>query len=301
VDASTSVAISMMGALCVLVLVVSFERLRARERASRRLVRMGLIDAPTRGAPVGGRVAGALVLRRLGSGLTRWWSSARLRELRSALAHAGVEDSLGVESYLALRVAAVLVGALGGVLAFLTMQALAPLLVLGPVAGYLLPPVLLARLAQGRRRAIERALPNTLDMIMVSLEAGLTFDSAVLLLCRRGDNALLRELRRYLSDTGFGRSRREALEALAERVQSPGVNQFVAALVQAQDLGTGLARTLRSQSRALREVRRLAAEERARQATVKLLFPLVLCIMPVLFSLIVGPAVLQVLAVFQGK
>src|SRR5207244_8042092 len=139
------------------------ERLRARERASRRLVRMGLIDPPARGAPGAGRAAGALALRRVGSGLTRRWSSARLRELRIALARAGQEDTVGVEGYLALRVAAVVVGALGGVLAFLVLPSLAPTIVLGPVAGYLLPPVLLGRLVQGRRRAIERALPNTID------------------------------------------------------------------------------------------------------------------------------------------
>jgi tight adherence protein C len=138
------------------------------------------------------------------------------------------------------------------------------------------------------------------DVLVVSLEAGLGFDSVVAFLAERTDNPLTVELRRYLADLRLGRSRRQALEALVERTQSAGLRAVASAVILADELGTGLARTLRGQALQLRTDQRLRAEELARKAPVKLLFPIVLCIMPVLFIVILGPALLQALALMGG-
>ncbi len=171
---------------------------------------------------------------------------------------------------------------------------------LGGALGYLLPRLALVRLIHRRQQAIERALPGLIDMLAVSLEAGLAFDGAASSLCERTDNEVAVELRRYLGDLGLGRSRREALLGLVDRTQLESMRQFVMAVIQADELGTGLARTLRAQARALRAARRVRAEEQARKAPVKLLFPLVLCIMPVLLLIIMGPALLEALAILRG-
>jgi tight adherence protein C len=171
---------------------------------------------------------------------------------------------------------------------------------IGGSAGYLIPSLVLGYVARRRRDAIERLLPNAVDVLAVSLEAGLSFDTAVGILCERANNPLVVELRRYLADLRMGRSRREALKALVERTGSPGLSELAVAVIQADELGTGLVRALRGQSVTLRAARRVRAEELARQAPIKLMFPMVLFILPVLFIVTIGPAVLRAIAIF-GK
>ena len=151
-----------------------------------------------------------------------------------------------------------------------------------------------------RRREIERALPTVIDLLALSLEAGRSFDGAVTFLVDRTENELVVELRRCLGDLWLGRSRREALLALAERTRSEDVRPFAGAVIQADELGTGLVRAMCAQASALRVARRVWAEEQARKAPVKLLFPLIPCIMPVLLMIIIGPAVLEVLMLCGG-
>jgi len=312
-DVLSSAGLALAATLSVLLLVLAVDHWRVRQRASSRLARFGLVATdPTPGAAGTGH-EGADVLRRLGAGLVQRTSHDRLRQIRDELLRAGLAERLSVEEFLGLRVVAALAGAVGG-LFLLTLARLllgaAPglgagllglaLMAAGGGAGYLAPPLALERLARRRRAAIERLLPNAADVLVVSLEAGLGFDSVVAFLAERADNPLTVELRRYLADLRLGRSRREALEALVERTGSPGLGELASAVILADELGTGLARTLRGQAAALRAAQRLRAEELARKAPVKLLFPIVLCIMPVLFIVIIGPAVLQALALFGG-
>jgi tight adherence protein C len=293
-----------LAALSVMALVLTVDQLRLRRRAAGRLARFGLTETPIAAAP-----APSLV-RRLGALLAARTPRADLRRLHEQLLRAGLGDRLSADDFLGLRL---LGAAAGGLLGALLGGALAPLLgggwpatlallpagaALGGGLGMLVPPLVLARLAQRRRALIERQLPNVVDVLAVSLEAGLSFDSVVAFICERSETPLALELRRYLADLRLGRSRREALLALVERTQSEGLRELAAAVIQADELGTGLARALRGQATALRTAQRIRAEEHGRQAPVKLIFPIVLCILPVLFIVIIGPALLQALALF---
>jgi tight adherence protein C len=305
-------ALAFGAAISVLCLWLAFDHFRARHLAQARLARFGVADhevaVETAVAP-----SASNLLRRLGSPLARRASRERLRALNMRLIRAGVPGRPGVDEFLGMQVLLLGVGvALGAGIVLPIVVALGqdlpglgwPLallaICLGGVLGYTLPPLVLDRLSERRRRAIDNLLPNAVDVLTVSLEAGIGFDTAITFLCERGDDPLIVEFRRYLADLRLGRSRREALEALVERTQLASLGAFAAAVIQADELGTGLARALRGQTSALRTMRRIQAEERARQAPVKLLFPIVLCILPVLFIVIVGPALLRALAVLGG-
>jgi tight adherence protein C len=138
-------------------------------------------------------------------------------------------------------------------------------------------------------------------MLVVSLEAGLSFDASVTFFTERPDGALADELRLYLADLTLGRSRREALHGIVDRAPCDAVRQLATAVIHAEELGTGMARTLRAQARALRTAQRVRGEEQARQAPVNLLFPLVVCILPVLMMVVMGPALLEALKMFGGN
>jgi tight adherence protein C len=302
--------LALAGALSIMLAAVALDYVRVQRRSTTRLARFGLLGASGT-LPAAGRRAApvAEMLHRLGASLVARTPGPRLQELRGALVRAGVADRLAVEEFLGLRVVALLLGlVVGGVLAVVADLALrglpwalaTPLIPLAGLVGYALPPLVVAQMARRRREAIEQALPDSLDILVVTLEAGIAFDSAITFLCEHADNVFVEELRRYLSDLALGRSRREALEAMIERTRSLGVRQFATAVIQADELGTGMARALRAHARGLRVMRRLRAETVARQAPIKLLFPLVLCIMPALFIVIIGPAVLQALAVVGG-
>jgi tight adherence protein C len=312
-DASAVLSSGMLavaGALSIVLAAVAIDYIRVQRRSTARFARFGLVST-VGAAPTAGRPSTPLadLLRGLGATVAARISGGKLQELRLALVRAGVADRLAVEEFLGLRVLALLLGlVVGGVFAVvmdlvlrgLPLAATGPLVVLAGVGGYTLPPLVVAHMARRRREAIEQALPDGLDILVVTLEAGIAFDSAVTFLCEHAENAFVEELRRYLADLSLGRSRREALEAMIERTRSLGVRQFATAVIQADELGTGMARALRAHARALRVMRRLRAETVARQAPIKLLFPLVLCIMPALFIVIIGPAVLQALAVVGG-
>jgi tight adherence protein C len=304
--------LALAAAVSVLCVVLAVDHLRGRRLSQARLARFGLLTADEPEAPAEPRGGGDF-LRRLGSILAQRATREQLQQLRLRMIRAGLGDRLHVAEFLGLRVLGVLGGvALAGTfalpLAFMLLSdklgtellASAAALTMGGAVGYLVPSLALDQMIKRRRNAIERLVPNAVDVLAISLEAGLGFDNAVAFLCERASNPLIVELRRYLSDLQLGRSRRDALDALVDRGQAPALRDFAAAVIQADELGTGLVRALRTQASALRAARRIHAEELARQAPIKLLFPIVLCILPVLFIVIVGPALLMALAVFGG-
>jgi len=151
------------------------------------------------------------------------------------------------------------------------------------------PMFWLRRRVRGRKVAIWKSLPDTFDLITVSVEAGLGLDAAMRQVAEKVHGPLADEIAQMLREVGMGRSRREALEELAERTDIPEVGTFVNAIVQAEQLGTSVGRVLRSQAVMLRIRRRQKAEATARRAPIKMVFPLVLCIMPSFFIVTVGP------------
>jgi len=155
--------------------------------------------------------------------------------------------------------------------------------------GIAAPMLWLRRRARGRQLAIWKSLPDTFDLITVSVEAGLGLDAAMRQVAEKVRGPLADEIAQMLREVGMGRARREALEDLAARTDVPEVVTFVNAIVQAEQLGTSVGRVLRSQAVMLRIRRRQKAEATARRAPIKMVFPLVLCIMPSFFIVTVGP------------
>jgi len=163
----------------------------------------------------------------------------------------------------------------------------------GAIVGYLGPDVVLSRLAKTRQLAIANALPDTLDQLTICVEAGLGFDAALLRIAGTGAGPLSEEVTRLLQDLRFGVPRAEALAALLARTDVPELRQFVHAVIQAETYGVPVSRVLRAQAAEQREKRRFRAEERAMKLPVKVIFPLIFCILPVLFIVIISPAFIK--------
>jgi tight adherence protein C len=169
------------------------------------------------------------------------------------------------------------------------------------LAGFLafLPDLLLYNNAVKRRAQIELSLPDTLDQITISVEAGLGLEAAMARSGRSGNGPLAEELVRTLQDMQAGRSRAEALRALSDRTQVPDLNRVVLAMVQAENFGIPISRVLHVQAADLRVKRRQRAEEKAMKLPVKVLFPTVFCIFPTLFIVLLGPAGIRIAHAFH--
>ncbi len=155
--------------------------------------------------------------------------------------------------------------------------------------------------ATRRQQAIQRALPDTLDLIVVSVEASLGLEAAFARITEQRDDPLALELRHVLADINLGIARREALQAMSRRARSPGVSSLVTAVLQAERTGMGIAQVLRTQATHLRTIRRQHAEEAAMKAPLKMLFPLIFFIFPSLFVVVLGPAVLNLTESMRGN
>jgi tight adherence protein C len=195
--------------------------------------------------------------------------------------------------------------AFGGALLGLLVFAGAPSagrFVLGVVIvalAYFVPDILLRNRAQKRREEIRLELPNALDQMLISVQAGLGFETAMGRAGENGRGPLADELIRTLQDIQVGRSRKEAYLALSERVDVPDVRSFIRSVVQADTYGIAIAGVLKAQAKDMRVKRRQRAEEHAMKMPVKMLFPLIFFILPTLFIILLGPAVLQIVAVFS--
>jgi tight adherence protein C len=165
--------------------------------------------------------------------------------------------------------------------------------VIAAVMGYLAPDAVLSRMASARQLAIANALPDTLDQLTICVEAGLGFDSAMARTAKSGGGPLSQEIARLLQVLRVGVPRAEALDALLERTDVPELRQFVHAVIQAETYGVPVSSVLRAQATEQREKRRFRAEERAMKLPVKVIFPLVFCILPVLFIVVISPAFIK--------
>jgi tight adherence protein C len=175
-------------------------------------------------------------------------------------------------------------------------------LVTGALAafGYVLPNVLLYNAGQKRETLMRNALPDAMDLLTVSVEAGLGFDAAVSRVAKNGDGPLNQEFARLLQEMQLGVGRVDAMRLMAERTSLPDLKSFCSAMVQADSLGIPIARVLRIQSQEMRTKRRQRAEEKAQQVPVRIMIPLVLFILPCLFLVILGPAGIQIADTFSG-
>ncbi len=172
--------------------------------------------------------------------------------------------------------------------------------VAGAAVGGILPELLLRQRQTERRMRIVRALPDVLDLLTVSVNAGLGFDSALMKVTEKMKGPLSTEMGQVLHEIKMGVARRDALKALADRTGVEELRAFVSTIIQADQLGVSISKVLRLQSEGLRQRRKQRAEEMALKAPVKMLFPLVFFIFPTLFIVLLGPAVLQMMAGLTG-
>lgn len=167
-------------------------------------------------------------------------------------------------------------------------------------AGLYLPDLLLMNAGQKRQEELRRGLADALDMLTVCVEAGQGFDAALLQVARATSGPISGEFARVLSEIQIGKSRGEAFSSLARRTTVNEAKTFVSALVQADRLGLPIGAVLREQSNQMRLIRRQLAEEKAQKVPVKILFPMLLCIFPALFIVIIGPGAIRIVQAFSG-
>jgi tight adherence protein C len=188
---------------------------------------------------------------------------------------------------------------LGFVLGLLLTAGTVPLALLftlvGAAIGYIAPEFWLGRKMRARSTAMMLQLPDALDLLTISVEAGLGFDAALAKVVEKMEGPLVDEFRQALAEVRMGRLRRDALRDLSIRADSQPVSNFIGAIIQAEQLGVPIAKVLQIQSNQLRIERRQRAEEAAAKAPVKMLFPMVGCIFPTIFIVILGPAIVTVM------
>ena len=227
-----------------------------------------------------------------------------LRELQHRLELAGRPYGWTVVNFVGLRaVVALVLGVLGFMVTLLAdlsfLQRVLLAIALGGL-GYYLPIVWLGRRTRQRQSALLRALPDGLDMLNICVGAGLGFDAALSRVSEQWQTPLADEFNRVVAEIRLGKTRRQALLDLARRTEVMELENFVATIVQADQLGVSIAKVLRTQAEQMRILRRQRAEEQARQASIKLLFPLVFMIFPSLLAVLLGPAIPKIMEAFSS-
>jgi tight adherence protein C len=274
-----------------------------RERQSRLAFFIGGHADPS--AAQGPSLAGGLVVgaaRVFAAMITRFLPPNQVQRISRQLTYAGNPHGWRVTQFVAAKF---VLGITGLVVGFLTLRAdnlARGLIVTGTVGflGYRLPTFWIKRRIKARRNAILRTLPDALDLLTICVEAGLSLDGAMLEVVNRWDNALSDEFAIVLAELKMGRSRRDALRGMSDRIGLLDVTTFTSAMVQSDELGMGIARTLGLQSQQLRIKRKQRAEKLAHEAGVKMVVAMGVLIMPALFMIILSPAVVQMRSMFGG-
>jgi len=247
-------------------------------------------------------------LKRLSHLAARVSPGTKAEAIALKLAMAGNPRQLTVETFLGLKVVAAL--AFAGVA--LLMQFLLPPLIAPPalvktalwtlvaaVVGFFLPELWIKDEIRRRQKALRKVLPDTIDILSISVEAGLGFDAAMSRICHKAQNPLTAEFEKYLTELRLGKGRREALRQIQTRTGVDDLSTFISAVIQADQLGTSISKILRVQSEQLRTKRRQRAEQLAQQAPLKMLFPMIMFIFPSVFVVILGPSIPQIMSGFS--
>ncbi len=232
------------------------------------------------------------------SGLSRRFTSSTLTDrTEKRLAQAGHPGEVRVQEWMGIKVIAAAVGGLVFFLIFWLLLGTGVLLAIvlgavGVIVGYMAPDFWLGRRVRSRQKLIVLQLPDVLDLITISVRAGLGFDAALGKVVEKMKGPLPDEFRRALAEVRMGKARREALRDIIPRTDVQPLTNFISAVIQAEQLGVSISKVLQVQSEQLRIDRRQRAEEMAQKAPIKMLFPLVGCIFPTLFIVILGPAII---------
>jgi len=225
--------------------------------------------------------------------------------IRRKLDLAGNPDGWDVNRIIAFKTLGLFAGAVVGLLLGLLVGS-SPLVIIGLIVGsaalgYFAPSIALYQSAYNRTDQMRKDLPDALDLLTISVEAGMAFDSAVSQVARNTRGPLADEFFRVLQEMQIGLSRAEAIRAMGDRTDLSELRNFASAMVQADTLGIPVASVLRLQANEMRVKRSQRAEEQAQRVPVKILFPLIFCILPVLFIIILGPAAITIFDSFNGN
>lgn len=232
----------------------------------------------------------------------RKWNKQKARELEIKLLKAGQPFGLSPVAFQLLQKTLLLVLPLLGIGFALLFQAGMAVIFLFAVIGFaaalLYPKQLLSSRTKARSKQALKEMPDTLDLLTISLEAGLGFDAALSKVVEKKSGILAQEFKIYLEEIRLGKTRRNALDTINERVELEELKALIYSINQAEKLGIGMVSVLRVQTEDIREKRKQRAEEAAMKAPVKMLFPLVIFIFPTIFIILLGPAALQMMDVF---
>jgi tight adherence protein C len=244
------------------------------------------------------------IFDKLGRVMSRRMQGGQQQAIQEKLNLAGRPGGLTAGGFVALQLIAMLFGVALGLGLALLISLQPPLLYLAPVAGgvfgYLVPSITISRKIKKRKKQILLALPSALDLLTISVEAGLAFDAALARVTDKYRNVLAAEFNQVLNEIRLGRPRLEALDDMGRRNKVEELNNFLQAIIQSEQLGVGIANVLRIQSEEIRRRRRQRAEEAGQKAPIKMLIPMIGCIFPTLFIVLLGPAVIEVTKQFHG-
>jgi tight adherence protein C len=293
--------IAMAIGLSIVLIFIGISMPRPADQIQERLVEYGgrplTLEEIELSQPFSERIIKPLI-RGMANLVLRLAPSRNMEALQRKLEMAGRPNNWSPAEFMGVRgLAGILLGVMGFMLMTLAKADIGPKMMIGLAMaglGYYLPTAWLGSKIKQRQHNIIKALPDALDLLTISVEAGLGFDAALTKVTEKWDNELTREFMRVIAEMRVGKKRRDALRDMAARVDIPDVTTFVAAIVQAEQLGVSIAKVLRIQSEQMRIKRRQRAEELARKAPLKMMFPLVFLIFPAIWIVLMGPAILIV-------
>lgn len=296
-------ALVAFAAVLLFVLALGGRQAGMRSRLDAIRTRPGSIQTPEPSTPASGRIFGPLT-QAIAQQVARMMPTGMLSGIEKKLILAG--EPITVNAFIMMRLlCAGLFFSLPLLLVYgggmkISMISIGIIGSLG-LAGIMLPGIWLSSRVSQRQHQIIKTLPDAFDLITTCVEAGLGLDAALARVAEKVEGAFADELSRTLRDIGLGKTRSEALRELSNRTGVPDLTTFVNAVIQAERMGSSVGQVLRVQSEQLRTRRRQRAEEQAYKAPVKMIFPLVLCIFPTLFIVILGPAAITISQGFAGK
>ncbi|MHB8126904.1 MAG: type II secretion system F family protein [Desulfitobacteriaceae bacterium] len=293
----TIIIISTFGIVFCTILGISFTNSAKQIPIEKILRAYGQMEAPSEGVlPFKRRVISPL-FHSLASFFGRWTSHGKMSQTVKKLSAAGLAGQWESGEWKALQYG---LGILSGLIILVLLSILSSnylqnlgLAVIGLIIGYIFPDYWLKGKAQRRQTEIQDTLPDVLDLLTVSVEAGLGFDAALLKVSEKQKGVLGQEFLRVLQEIKMGRPRREALRDMSKRLEVQELSSLISALIQADQLGISVGGVLRNQAGQIRQKRRQRSEEKAQKAPVVMMIPMVLFIFPCIFIVVLGPIVLQ--------
>jgi tight adherence protein C len=226
-----------------------------------------------------------------------------VQQLDKSLSEAGNPMKLNANSCITMQIGAIIIEIIGILSIWIAFDVpvLKVMMILAALIGltYIFPGLYLKQLIKERQHEIEKSLPDAIDLLTVSIEAGLSFDGAMAKLAEKMSGVLVSEFSIALKEMKMGISKRDALKSMIERVPVANLITFVGAIIQADQLGVSIGNVLRIQSNIMRQKRRQKASELAMKAPIKMLFPMVFFILPTIFIVLLGPVVIRMLEAFS--